>query len=30
VVVRGFLTWKTNDDQLSVFSIEQAGPARCQ
>ncbi len=30
VVVRGFLTSKTNDDQLSVVSIEQAGTARCQ
>ena len=30
VVVRGFLTWKANDDQLSVVSIEQAGSSRCQ
>jgi mono/diheme cytochrome c family protein len=30
VVVRGFVTWKANDDQLSVVSIEQAGSGRCQ
>ncbi len=29
VIVRGFITTKTNDDQLSVVAIDQAGSARC-
>ena len=29
VVVRGFITWKKDDDQVSIVHLEQAGSARC-